>query len=164
MHSPLREHLEGYLSGALRPAQQSELETHVAGCSGCRSELAALEGSARELRALRAPADLDAGPAPGFFLRVMQSIEEQRQVPFWTLLVDPAFGRRLVFACLLVLAVLGGYVASAVDPIERQHAPETVLACAGPNCAPSPLPATRLGPNLNRNRSAVLVTLAANSD
>ena len=162
MHSPLREHLEGYLIGALLPAEQRELETHLAGCPGCRSNLSALEGSARDLRLLRPPEDLGEEMAPGFFLRVLQRIEEQREAPFWTMLVDPGFGRRLVFACLVLLAMLGGYVA-AVSPVESQHFPEAILA--GRPTSGSPFtPAHRMGPNLNRNRTAVLVTLAADTD
>ena len=160
MHSPLRDHLEGYLSGALRPAARRELETHLAGCGACRGEWAALEGSARDLRLLQPPPELEAEAAPGFFLRVLDSIERERSLPFWTLLVDPHFGRRLVFACLMLLALLGGWVA-AVDPVEARHFPEAILAGQP---AGGPLPDQRLGPDLKRNRSAVLVTLAANTD
>lgn len=162
MHRPLHEHLEAYLSGTLLPAEQRELDAHLAACSGCRNELAALQGSAQDLRLLRPSGDLEDGLTPGFFLRVMQGIEEERQVPLWTMLVDPGFGRRLVFACLMLLALLGGYVA-AVDPSEVQHFPEAILA--GRPASGSPLaPAHRLGPNLNRNRTAMLVTLAADTD
>jgi anti-sigma factor RsiW len=163
MHTPLREHLEGYLAGALLPAEQKVLETHLAGCSGCRQELAALDGCARDLRLLRPPAGLDSAPAPGFILRVMQRIDEQRDVPFWALLLDPGFGRRLVFACLMLLAVLGTYVAAAADPMDSPHFPEAVLA-ARPQTATPLGPANRFGADLNRNRTAVLVTLAADTD
>lgn len=162
MHRPLHEHLEGYLSGALLPAERRELDTHLAGCFGCRNELAALQGSAQDLRLLRPSEDLEDGMTRGFFLRVLQRIEEQRQVPLWTMLVDPGFGRRLVFACLMLLALLGGYVAT-IDPTEFQHFPEAVLA--GRPASGSPLaPAHRLGPDLNRNRTAMLVALAADTD
>jgi anti-sigma factor RsiW len=159
MHRPLHENLEGYLSGTLLPTEQRALDTHLASCSGCRNELAVLQGSARDLRLLRPSEDLEDSMAPGFFLRVMERIEEQRQVPLWAMLLDPGFGRRLVFACLMLLALLGGYVA-AVDPREAQHSPGAILAGR-----PSPLaPAQRLGPDLNRNRSTMLVTLAADTD
>lgn len=161
MHRPLHEHLEGYLSGALLPAEHKELDSHLAACSGCRNELAALQGSAQELRLLRPPENA-ADLVPGFFFqRVMQRVEEQRQVPLWHMLVDPGFGRRLVFACLMLLALLGGYVAT-IDPAEAQHFPEAILAgrpAAGPLA-----PVQRLGPNLNRNRTAMLATLAADTD
>ena len=148
-------------AGALLPAEQRELDTHLASCSGCRNELAALQGSAQDLRLLRPSEDREDGMTPGFFLRVMQRVEEQRQVPLWTMLLDPGFGRRLVFACLMLLALLGGYVA-AVDPSEAQHFPEAILA-GRPSGSPLG-PAHRLGPNLNRNRTAMLVTLAADTD
>ncbi len=154
MHRPLQEHLEGYLSGALLPAEQRELDTHLTSCSGCRNELAALQASVQDLRLLRPAENAADGMTPGFFLRVLQRIEEQRQVPLWTMLLDPGFGRRLVFACLMLLALLGGYVA-VLDPLEVQHFPEAILA---------ERPAYRLGPDLNRNRTAMLVTLAADTD
>jgi hypothetical protein len=89
----------------------------------------------------------------------MYRIEEQQELPFWTMLIDPAFGRRLVFACLVVLALLGGYVAS-VSPTEPQRLPGAMLAAR-----PAPLlRAPQLGPNLNRNRVAVLATLASDAE
>ena len=162
MHRPLHEHLEGYLSDTLIPAEQRELDAHLAGCSGCRNELAALQSSAQDLRLLRPAEGLEDGMAPGFFQRVMQRVEEQRQVPLWTMLLDPGFGRRLVFACLMLLALLGGYVA-VVDPSEAPHHPEAILA--GRPASGGPLtPVQQLGPNLNRNRTAMLVALAADTD
>jgi len=158
MHGPLEQYLEGYLTGTLLPAERRELETHVGGCGKCRETLAALEGSTRDLRLLRPPAEMEPGPAPGFFLRVMRRIEQEREVPFWTLLIDPGFGRRLVFACLMLLAFLGSYVA-VTEPFEPLHLPEAVLA--GRPVPGSPWgTAPQFGPNLNRNRTAVLATLA----
>jgi len=162
MHGLPQEHLEGYLSGLLLPAEQRALETHLAGCPACREELRALEGSARELQLLRPPVGATPVPGPGFFLRVMQRIEDQKEQPFWTLLLDPLFGRRLVFACLMLLALLGGYLTTA-SPVEPAHMPEAILA--GQPVPGSPLGVTpRLGPNLDRNRGAVLAALVASAD
>ena len=55
--------LESYLDGELDRAAVDELESHLAGCAGCRAELAALEGLRSALRAVpreRAPAALRA--------------------------------------------------------------------------------------------------------
>ena len=163
MHSPLQENLEGYLSGSLLPAERGALESHLAGCPECRIELQAMEGSARDLRELRPPAGFEAHVAPGFFLKVMQRIEEERHVPFWTLLVDPGFGRRMVFACLMVLALMGGYLA-AVDEVEVRHMPEAILAGRPTTGAPQLNHRPGRGSDLDHNRGAVLATLAADME
>ncbi len=160
MHSPLQENLEGYLSGSLFPAEQRALESHLAGCPACRRELQVLEGSAQDLRLLRPPSDFEAHVAPGFFLKVMRRIEEEREAPFWSLLLDPSFGRRLVFACLMVLALLGGYLA-AVDDVEFRHMPEAILAGRPVDGGPQLNRPLLRGSDLDQNRGAVLATLAA---
>jgi len=156
MHDLLKEHLEGRLSGNLPAEQKQLLEEHLAGCAACQEEWKMLERSAGWLRQWRPPEE-GLEPAPGFYARVMERIDHQREAPFWAMLVDPAFGRRLVFACLLLLAVVGAYVAD-LEPasFSNRHSPEAVLA-GQPNLLPSP----RLGPDLQRNREAMLATLVA---
>jgi len=162
MHILLSEHLEGYLSGTL-PAQDHEnLRAHVAGCAECRAEVAVFEESAAALRGLRPPEGDEWEPLPGFYARVTERVEAERQVPFWTFLVDPVFTRRLVFASLMLLAVLGGYMAA----FERAdypalHRPEAILACVGPRCAPALVPGPRLGGDLGRNRGVALAALVS---
>ena len=160
MHTLLRENLEGYLSGHLAPAARQALEAHMTGCADCRNEWDALRGSAEDLRALRPPEDTEWDLAPSFYARVIERIEQERDIPFWAMLLDPGFGRRVVFACLMLLALLGAYVA-AFDQADytSKHRPEAVLAGR-----PAPLPAPRLGPNLDRNRGNVLATLVAGAD
>ena len=53
-------------------------------------------------------------PAPGFYARVMQQVGQRQAVPSFAgfFALDFAFGRRLVFASLLTLAVLGSYLVS----------------------------------------------------
>ena len=158
MHILFRENLEGYLAGNLGGAERKRLDAHLAECAECRAQWDALHGSALALRSLRAPVDLELDPAPGFYARVMDRVEQERTVPFWTMLVEPAFGRRVVFACLMLLALLGGYVA-VFEPANVQHRPEAILAGD-----PAPLPAPRLGPDLDSNRGEVLATLVAAGD
>ena len=160
MHTPLRENLEGYLSGHLAPGAREAVEAHLAGCADCREQWDALRRSAEDLRTLRPPQDLEWDLAPSFYARVIERVEQEREIPFWAMLLEPAFGRRVVFACLMLLALLGAYVA-AFDPSDypSRHRPEAVLAGR-----PGPLPAPRLGPNLDQNRGTVLVTLVADSD
>jgi anti-sigma factor RsiW len=160
MHVVLREHLEGYLAGNLHEAARQEVEAHLAGCPECREQSHAMLSSSRELRLLRPVPDLELEPTAGFYARVMDRVDREREVPFWSLLVDPIFGRRLVFASLVLLAVLGGYFAAFQPPVSypSQHRPEALLA--DQDAAPFPTP--RFGADLQRNRNAILATLASN--
>jgi hypothetical protein len=69
-------------------------------------------------------------PAPGFHARVMQQIEKQTAAPSFTSLfaLDLAFGRRLVFACLLTLAVLGTYLVSRETAYRSGPSPDAIMA------------------------------------
>ena len=158
MHGVLRENLEGYLAGNLHEAARQEMEAHLAACPECREQSHAMLSSARELHRLRPLSDLELEPTAGFYARVMDRVDREREIPFWSLLVDPIFGRRLVFACLVLLAVLGGYFA-AFQPVSysNQHRPEALLA--GQDAAPFPTP--QFGADLQRNRNAVLTALVA---
>ena len=164
MHVLLCGNLEGYLSGALPPAEQQKIDAHLADCAPCKQELEAFRESAGWLRELRQPSDPGEAenwePRPGFYARVIDRIEREREVPFWAMLLEPAFGRRIVFACLLLLAVLGAYVAT-LDPGDypSRHRPESILAGQ-----PSPVHTPRLGTNLDHNRGVVLATLVASQD
>lgn len=164
MHVILRENLEARLSGNLPLAEQERLDRHLAECPQCRGEWDVLQRSAMGLRSLRSPQDLEWEPGPGFYTHVIERIEREREIPFWSLLLDPGFGRRLVFACLVLLALLGGYVAAFESTdYPSQHRPEAILA--GQPAPRSPLgPAPRFGSNLQENRGAVLVALAAEGD
>ncbi len=158
MHGVLREHLEGYLAGNLHEAARQGMEAHLAACPECREQSHAMLSSSHELRRLRPLPDLELEPTAGFYARVMDRVDREREIPFWSLLVDPIFGRRLVFACLVLLAVLGGYFAAFQRvSYPNQHRPEALLA--GQDAAPFPTP--HFGADLRRNRNAVLATLAA---
>lgn len=163
MHILLRENLEGYLSGKLGPAVRQELETHLAACPGCREEWEILRSSAEDVRALRPPEGMDLDPAPGFYARVMERIDAEREVPFWAMLLDPAFGRRVAFACLMMLALLGAYVA-AFDQTDYsyQHMPEAILAGRAPGGPLSRAP--HFNSDLAHNRGAVLASLVTEGD
>lgn len=91
-------------------------------------------------------------PAPGFAARVMQQVEAQASTSIWnSFSLDFAFGRRVVFASLLTLAVLGSYLVTR----ETEYAsgppnPEVIMAL-DPS-APSP------GPSADRDRMLVTLT------
>lgn len=158
MHSLLRDNIESYLSGTLTRGEQEAVEAHLAACPECRRDSEIMRDGALALRSLRPPRDLELEPAPGFYARVIDGIDHEREVPFWAMLLDPGFGRRVVFACLMLLAMLGAYVASADQTdFSLKHRPEAMIAGR-----PSPLP--HYGSNLDRNRGAVLASLVSEGD
>lgn len=112
MHAVVMDSLEEYLSGALEPAAQRPIEAHLNSCGTCREELQTMREVSQLFGSLRSEETWDTSPA--FFARVMERVDEQNAVPessgfFW---LDFAFGRRLVFASLLMLAIAGSYLVS----------------------------------------------------
>ena len=72
---------------------------------------------------------------------------------FWSLFsLDPGFGRRVVFASLLTLAVLGSYLVSRETEYIAAPSPEAVMAI-------DQSPAQDLG--AARDRDMMLVTLTS---
>src|SRR6266481_6008606 len=68
------------------------------------------------LLTLRAPEPFT--PSPGFYSQVSRRVEVQRPRSLWSFVwLEPAFGRRLAFASLLTLAILGSY--TAVRPLQN---------------------------------------------
>jgi len=110
MHVAVMESLEQYLSGELEPADREQIEAHLKQCEACREEVAAMEDVSLLFDGLRGGGTVE--PAPGFYARVMERVGERRpaaslgDIFAWNL----AVGRRLAFACLLTLAVLGSYL------------------------------------------------------
>ncbi|MBS1831944.1 MAG: hypothetical protein JST65_04490 [Acidobacteria bacterium] len=57
------------------------------------------------LRALKAPADV--APRPGFYARVMERVETQQKSSIWSVFLEPVFSRRLAFASLAMMLLMG---------------------------------------------------------
>ena len=128
MHAVVMQNLEEFLSGTLNPAAQREAETHLQRCDACREEIRSMQEVSQWFGSLRAGEA--AVPAPGFYARVAEQIEHQKAEPSVANLfgLDLAFGRRLVFACLLVLAVLGSYLVSRETAYPGGPSPEAIMA------------------------------------
>ncbi|MGA2739250.1 MAG: zf-HC2 domain-containing protein [Bryobacteraceae bacterium] len=144
MHAVIIDDLERYLSGHLPLSAHDRFEAHLAICGECRREFDEIQESAGLLAILR-PADVPE-PPPSFVAQLMQSVVEQPVRSYWKSFGDFAFGRRIVFASLLTLAVLGTVLVSR----EQSYAPnpttpEAVMADAAGS------------PNANQ----MLVTLAS---
>jgi len=128
MHTEVVESLEEYLSGTLKPAALREIEAHLGQCEECRLEVAGMQEISQLFSAM-VPEET-VSPALGFYNRVMQQVGGRKAVPafasFFSL--DLAIGRRLVFASLLVLAALGGYLVSREAEYPSGPSPDLVMA------------------------------------
>lgn len=108
MHGSIRDRLEDLLGADSQVRNPAEPAGHLASCAECSTELSAMKTQARMLRSLRARDEAE--PAPGFYARVLQRIEERGERSIWMALVDSPFGKRLVFASLTLALLLGSYV------------------------------------------------------
>ena len=128
MHAVVMQSLEEYLSGSLTPAAQREIDAHLKVCDTCRSELRSMQEVSELFDSLQAEEAVV--PSTGFYARVMQQVDEHSAAPSLGNLLglDVAFGRRLVFACLLTLAVLGTYLISRETAYPAGPSPETIMA------------------------------------
>jgi predicted anti-sigma-YlaC factor YlaD len=124
----MMESLEEYLSGTLEPAVLRDIEAHLTTCSTCREEIHSMRDVSQLFVSLRSDEVLI--PAPGFYARVLQQVGRQRPAPTFAgwFGLDMAFGRRLVFASLLMMAVLGSYLVTRESGYPAGPSPEAILA------------------------------------
>jgi len=129
MHQVILDRLEEYLAGT--PSSR-EFTAHLESCHECRTEVNEMQGLSSAFLALRSTDEVV--PPAGFHARVFQRVEQERPRSlaslFW---LDPVFGKRVAFASVMTLAVLGSYLitreteysAGPPDPevIMAEHAP-----------------------------------------
>jgi len=109
-----------------------------------------MEASSRIMRVLRAPEN--ASPAPGFYARVMERIEQQREVSIWSAFLDQQFSRRLAYASLALLFLLSA-------SIFWSDSPRTEIAMDPANVMVE-THESHVGQDPEQDREAVLVDLA----
>jgi anti-sigma factor RsiW len=105
MHAVIIDHLEEYLSGSLPPSAQHRFEAHLEACGQCRREIEEMQEACGLLASFKPAEVLD--PSPEFVAKVMLGVAADPAPSFWSPFRDFAFARRVVFASLLTLAVLG---------------------------------------------------------
>ena len=129
MHAAIIHDLEQYLSGDLPPWALHRFQAHLATCGECRREVDEIRESSRLLRALKPAEAVD--PPPSFVAQVMQTVAERPAPSYWSIFGDFAFGRRVAFASLLTLAVLGTVLVSREESYApNPTTPEAVMADA----------------------------------
>jgi hypothetical protein len=97
-------------------------------CEECRREVYEMQHCSALIQALRAPAETE--PAPGFYSRLMDGIASQARPSPWSVFLDPYFGKRLVYATLTALLVMGTYfIATERGQVTvANSAPEAIMA------------------------------------
>ena len=162
MHQPIKDNLEEYLKGSGEREISQDFAAHLASCRACADELGMIQEQARVLRVLRPAADLE--PRPGFYARVMEQIEKQAGDSFWSIFLEPAFGRRLAIASAALVLLLGTYLIST-EPGDHGWTPAPVAVVQPDNPGTdisAPDDVTLPGPDsLQQQRDAVLVNLAS---
>jgi len=129
MHAVVMENLEEYLTGTLEPADQRQVEAHLSACHDCREEMNQMLEVSQLFVSLRPEEELQ--PSPGFYAGVVRRVEAQEVRPSpWAALfsLDFVFGRRLAFASLVMLAVLGSYLVTRESEYSTGPSPESIMA------------------------------------
>ena len=154
MHKPVLIHLESYLQGV----RNMELESHIAACSGCREQVALMRENAGLFLTLSASEVPEV--RPGFYGRVIARIESQGKPGFWSLLLDPTFGRRLVYSSLSLVILMSVYLLATETPTNSfaSYSPEMILS------QPKSDSGQPIGTNPQRDRDTVLVNLTTFSE
>lgn len=125
MHAVVIESLEEYLAGTLELAEQKAVDAHLSHCSMCQEEVSGMQDVSSLLGALRVEEPI--APPPGFYARVMQDVEARKR-PAFSSVFDLGFARRMAFASLLTIAVLGGFLVSRDHSSQPGYTPDSVMA------------------------------------
>jgi predicted anti-sigma-YlaC factor YlaD len=130
MHAVMMENLEEYLAGTLEPVELRDVEAHLSTCGMCREEIRGIEEIAGLFGTLRRDESETWAIAPGFSAKVMEQVGRRKAAPAFAsfFALNTLFGRRLVFASLLTVAVLGGYLVSHESQFPVGPSPEAILA------------------------------------
>lgn len=126
MHAVVMESLEDYLAGSLEPSEVRMIETHLSNCDRCREELRGMQEVSLLFGSLQAEESVEASPA--FFAGIMEQAGKTEPAPSFASFFDLAFGRRLVFASLLTLAVTGSYLVTHESNAGTSMSPAAIMA------------------------------------
>ena len=158
MDRHIKENLEEYMRGSMEPAKLAEFDKRLG---------ASDEETKREVRLFQQQGEMirsafqvaaDVGPSSGFYARVMDRIQTQRSRSMWFAFLDPQFSRRLAFASLALLVLLGLTMFSAPDNEEAMLAEAPAYYAVDEMAEQAPTPV--LGENQQEDRDTVLVNLA----
>ena len=126
MHDVIQNGLEEYLGGQVR----RDFQAHLNECDECRAEVRQFEEFGALFDSLQEPEPVAIDP--GFYFRVTKRIEVAAEAPsFWDIFsLDAVFGRRVAFASLMTLALVGSFLISNETGYDTPGVtgPEAVMA------------------------------------
>jgi len=150
MHDEILNELEGYLSG--EPVSRSFTQ-HIEVCPPCAREVDEMEQISVSLHSFRLTEAEPVVPPLGFYSKVARTIEGEQRSPVWGLFApDLQFFRKVAFASLMLLAVLGSYLVSRESDYANSMATEQATLTEHNGTVPHESPA---------DRQHIAVTLAA---
>jgi anti-sigma factor RsiW len=128
MHAAVLDRLEEYLSGTLNPADTREFEAHLNTCNLCRDEVQSMRELSECFTSFRPEQTLY--PSPGFYAGVLEQVGRQTARPTFSSFLswEFAFGRRMAFASLAMLAILASYLWMRETAFQPAPTPEAVMA------------------------------------
>lgn len=130
--------------------------THLQGCAECSREFSDMANQAAWFSNFHADDSLS--PSPGFYARVLQTIDQSKPSCVWTALVGSPFGRRVTYAALAAALVIGTYVVT-VESNEMNFDNTSVNAAVQDTNSMAPVIGDKA-----QQREAVLVNLASYGD
>ncbi|MBM3724406.1 MAG: hypothetical protein FJW40_03130 [Acidobacteria bacterium] len=152
MHQEIRHDLELFLAGSLPAERKATFSLHLETCEECFSEMEMMIEHSRMLRTLRCEEALE--PAPGFYARVMNRIDDSRRPSPWAVFAD-VFGRRMVYASMALVVLAGGVLLS----LESEPRMEALFVPA--MMTPTEDTALDVNFDVQQQREAVLVNLVS---
>jgi len=150
MHDEILNELEEYLSS--EPVSRS-FTRHLEVCPPCAREVDEMEQISVSLHSFRLNEAAAITPPLGFYSKVARTIEAEQKSPVWGIFApDLQFFRKVAFASLMLLAVLGSYLVSRESDYASSLASEQATLTEHNVSVPHESPA---------DRQHILVTLAA---
>ncbi len=153
MHEIVREYLEEHLRSKGMSGRLHDFHAHLSDCGQCREMVTRMEETSQLFDVLRLRTEQE--PGPGFYARVMNKIDAEKRPSIWSLLLDPVFGKRLVYASLTLVVVLGSYMYSSENAELANAGPEVILSNQG---------STDVKSASEGDRDVILVNLATYKD
>ena len=151
MHEIVREYLEEHLRSKGTSGRLHEFHAHLSACGHCSEMVKRMEETSQLFDVLRLRAEQE--PGPGFYARVIAKIDAEKRPSVWNLLLDPVFGKRLVFTSLTVVVLLGAYMVSSENAeMANASRPEIILS--------NQSSASVVAPANEGDRDVILVDLA----
>jgi len=127
MHAVVMESLEDYLAGSLEPSERRTIEAHLSNCDRCREEVRGMQEVSLLFGSLQTGESVK--PSPAFFAGILEKTGvATKPAPTFATFFDLAFGRRLVFASLLTLALTGSYLVTRESDAGTAMSPAAIMA------------------------------------